>query len=90
MKQMKKTLFTTVILMAFILNVKGQEEKDLAVSVGTGLLNSPAYENASAKGFFRIDFDYHVTSRHSSDIVTIPNENVVKNRGNNRIFTNMF
>lgn len=50
--------------MAVLLNAIGQDDKDLVVSVGRGLLNSPTYENASAKGVFRIDFDYHLTDRH--------------------------
>lgn len=34
MKQMKKALVTTVILMAFVLNLKGKEKKDLAGGIG--------------------------------------------------------
>ncbi|MEX2594886.1 MAG: hypothetical protein WD426_19120 [Anditalea sp.] len=61
---MMKAILTILISMTFLLTVKGQEKKDLAVSVSTGLLNSPTYENASARGFFKIDFDYHLTRRH--------------------------
>jgi len=59
-----KVIFMILISMTFILTVKGQEKKDLVISVSSGLLTSPIYENTSAQGFYKIDFDYHLTSRH--------------------------
>lgn len=61
---MKKIIFTILASMTSILTVIGQEKKDLAVSVSTGFLNSPFYNNTTAREFFRIEFDYHLTSRH--------------------------
>lgn len=61
---MKKVIFTILVSVTFLVNLKGQEKKDLAVSVSAGLFNSPFYDNAKGRGFFRIDFDYHLTSRH--------------------------
>ena len=59
-----KVIFLILISMTFLLTVKGQEKKDLVISVSSGLLTSPIYENTSAQGFYKIDFDYYLTSRH--------------------------
>jgi hypothetical protein len=61
---MIKAVLTVLISISFLVNVQGQERKDLAVSVSAGLLNSPFYKDAVGRGFFKIDFDYHLTSRH--------------------------
>lgn len=55
-------IFTTLFFIT--LNSFGQDKKDLTVSLSGGLLNSPYYEKANAKGFFGFDFDYHLAKRH--------------------------
>ena len=42
----------------------GQDNKDLSVSFSAGFLNSPYYEKASGRGFYKFDFDYYLSSRH--------------------------
>ena len=59
-----KSLSIFLITLVFAMTIKGQERKDLVIAVSSGLLNSPFYEKASARGFFKIHFDYHLTSRH--------------------------
>ena len=59
-----KVIFLILICITFLLTVKGQEKKDLVISVSSWLLTSPIYKNTSAQGFYKIDFDYHLTSRH--------------------------
>lgn len=55
-------IFTTLFLIT--LNSFGQNKKDLTISLSGGLLNSPYYENANAKGFYGFDFDYHFAKKH--------------------------
>jgi len=59
-----KILSLLLFILFFVQSVKGQEKKDLAISVGAGALNSPIYNMAKPMGFYKIDFDYHLTSRH--------------------------
>lgn len=47
-----------------ILSAAGQDRKDLALSFSTGLLNSPYYEKARPRSYYRVDFDYHLSARH--------------------------
>ena len=61
---MRKTIFTILVSLTSLLSVKGQEKKDLAVSVSSGLLNSPVYDKATAREFLGVEFDYHLTGRH--------------------------
>jgi len=61
---MIKAILTLLISISFFVNVQGQEKKDLAISVSAGFLNSPYYNLAKPMGFYKIDFDYHLTSRH--------------------------
>jgi len=44
--------------------VHGQEKKDLTISFGAGLFTSPYYKNSDASGFYAVDFDYNINSRH--------------------------
>jgi hypothetical protein len=55
-------LFSTLLLIAF--NSFAQDKKDLTISLSGGLLNSPYYKNAHAKGFYSFDFDYQLSKRH--------------------------
>jgi hypothetical protein len=41
----------------------GQDKKDLAISVSAGYFNSPYYNNAHSRGFYGINFDYHISKR---------------------------
>ena len=41
----------------------GQDKKDLTLSFGTGKLTSPYYPNDKARGFYSVDFDYHLAER---------------------------
>lgn len=59
---MKLGIVTTLFLIAF--SSYGQDKKDLAISLSGGLLNSPYYEKADAKGFYGFDFDYNLAKRH--------------------------
>jgi len=57
--------FLAFILLTFsTLHSFGQDKKDLAVSVTTGYLNSPYYNNAHSRGFYGIGFDYNIAIRH--------------------------
>lgn len=49
--------FTSIILF-------GQDKKDLTISFGTGIFNSPYYTNARAFQFYNFDFDYYINERH--------------------------
>jgi len=51
-------------LLFLVLDVSGQDKKDLTVSVGGGVLNSPYYANARAQEFYTLGFDYHASARH--------------------------
>lgn len=55
-------LFITLFLIAVC--SYGQDKKDLTVSLSTGLLNSPYYEKANARGFYGLNFDYNLAKRH--------------------------
>jgi hypothetical protein len=55
-------IFTTLTFIAFC--SYGQDKKDLTISLSGGLLNSPYYEKANAKGFYGFDFEYHLAKRH--------------------------
>lgn len=61
---MTKAIFTILVSMTFLVHLKGQESKELSVSVSAGFFNSPVYDNATSRGFFRIEMDHHLTSRH--------------------------
>lgn len=41
-----------------------QNRKDLAVSAAGGRLNSPYYKKAHPKGFFGLEFDYHLSEKN--------------------------
>jgi hypothetical protein len=60
MKKLCLTVFTgltTIILF-------GQDKKDLTISIGAGIINSPYYTNAKPYKFYNFDFEYHITDRH--------------------------
>jgi hypothetical protein len=57
-------VFSIFILLVFLVLISfGQEKKDLAVSISTGYLNSPYYNNAHSRGFYGAGFDYHLSGR---------------------------
>ena len=60
---MKKTLFSVLV---FIIpwTAFSQVKRDLAVSFGMGIFNSPYYTNAQQREFYSLDFDYHIGNRH--------------------------
>ena len=64
---MKFSLLILVTLFSTIYSF-GQDKKDLSVSFSAGLLNSPYYQKASARGFYKVDFDYHLSKRHSVSV----------------------
>src|SRR5688572_28134192 len=55
-------LFTTLLFIVF--PSFGQDRKDLVIALSGGLLNSPYYNKANAKGFYGFDFDYYLANRH--------------------------
>lgn len=62
MKKICLTVFTgltTIILFA-------QDKKDLTISIGAGIINSPYNTNAKAYKFYNFDFDYYVNELHKN------------------------
>lgn len=59
---MKPLLLLTTLFLT--LNTMAQNKKDLTLSLSAGLLNSPYYEKANARGFYGFNFDYHLAKRH--------------------------
>lgn len=56
--------FAVFITLAFLtFSSFGQDKKDLAISLSTGILNSPYYYKAYAGGFYNFGFDYHISKR---------------------------
>ncbi len=41
-----------------------QDKKDLTISFGTGIFNSPYYTNSKSRQFYNIDFAYSITNKH--------------------------
>ena len=60
---MTKFIFTIVLFLTSTFLV-AQDSKDLTISFGTGIFNSPYYSNAKQREFYNFDFDYHITNRH--------------------------
>jgi hypothetical protein len=61
-KLMTRLTFSS-ILTFFVLTTFGQEKKDLAISVSTGIMNSPYYDNSHSRVFAGVAFDYHISKR---------------------------
>ena len=59
-----KALLICAVLFFSQITLFGQDKKDLTISLSGGLLNSPYYQKAKAKGFYGFDFDYHLAKRH--------------------------
>ena len=45
-------------------NLFSQDKKDLTISLGTGIYNSPYYTNAKSRPFYNFDFSYNISKRH--------------------------
>jgi hypothetical protein len=60
---MKKIIFTTVALLTAEI-LFSQTKKDLGISFGVGMFNSPYYQNAKKRNFYNFDFDYYIGNRH--------------------------
>jgi hypothetical protein len=60
---MRKSILTIFIILS-IHTVSGQGKKDLTISLGTGVFNSPYYTNAYKREFYNLDFDYQSGGRH--------------------------
>jgi hypothetical protein len=59
---MTRLTFST-FLTFFVLTTLGQEKKDLAISLSTGIMNSPYYDNSHSRVFAGVTFDYHISKR---------------------------
>lgn len=59
---MKRSVLLITIFICS-LGLKAQERKDLAISLSTGLLNSPYYQKAKARSFYGFDLDYNLSRR---------------------------
>lgn len=60
---MNKLLLSICIIMGPFI-VLSQNKKDMSVSFGVGIFNSPYYTNAYKREFYSLEFDYHLQSRH--------------------------
>ena len=61
---MTKTILTVFLGLATT-SLLGQDKKDLTISLGTGLFNSPYFTNAHARVFYSVDVDYSINRRHT-------------------------
>lgn len=55
-------LFSILLISPYLSN--GQDIKDMSVSISGGLLNSPHFKQAKAKGFYDFEFSYHLQKKH--------------------------
>jgi hypothetical protein len=60
---MGKFILTTFIFLTTGV-VFSQSKKDLGISFGIGVFNSPYYTNAKNREFYNLDFDYYIGNRH--------------------------
>ena len=60
---MKKAILTALTVIT-VLTISAQDKKNLTISFGTGILNSPYYTNARKRQFYNFDFTYHLNERH--------------------------
>jgi len=60
---MKKIILSIIILTTTV-SVFSQNKKNMTISFGMGVFNSPYYVNAMKREFYNFDFDYSVGSRH--------------------------
>src|SRR5687767_780111 len=60
---MRNKLNTLLLCTLFVSILHAQGKKDMAISFSGGLMNSPYYEKADAKVFYKAGFDYHLSSR---------------------------
>ena len=59
---MKKITLTAFAFLS-ALTIFSQTKRDLSISLGVGMFNSPYYTNAKKRTFYNLDFDYHIGSR---------------------------